>query len=168
MGSTVQQQITIDSICSIWSTSSGDRTQKKKKGLTSGSLEARNTSYISYICITHFSFFFFLNPPEAVNQVLIREMETYKDEFSTLGVGRALVGGFSNEIWRGGAPRWDSAFHPKILCELLDLQQIFGVNCGTGGGQGALHVRLQANRPARSDVSFKFSSDLHDLNRLNS
>lgn len=88
----------------IWSAAFGrlpPGIEKKKKRLTSGSLEARNTSYISYICITPFRFFF-LNPPEAVNQVLIREMETYKDEFSTWGVGRALVGGSSNEIRRGG------------------------------------------------------------------
>lgn len=34
-----------------------------------------------------------------------------------------------------------SAFHPKVLCELLDLQQIFSVDGGTGGGQRAQHVR---------------------------
>lgn len=33
-----------------------------------------------------------------------------------------------------------SALHPKVLCELLDLQQIFSVDCGTGGGQRAQHV----------------------------
>lgn len=52
-------------------------------------------------------------------------------------------GGSSNEIERGGAGPCGSALHPKILCELLDLQEIFSVDCGTGGGQGPQHVRLQ-------------------------
>lgn len=44
---------------------------------------------------------------------------------------------------RGGAGLCDSAFHPKILCELLDLQEVFGVDGRTGGGQRPQHVRLQ-------------------------
>lgn len=167
MGSTVQQQITRDLICSIWSTSSGDRKKKKKKRLTSGSLEARNTSYISYICITHFRFFFKIHQRQWTKCSSGRwkptRMSSALEGWAERWLGVLLMK--SGEV---GAPRRDSAFHPKILCELLDLQQIFSVDCGTGGGQGALHVRLQANRPARSDVSLKFCSDLHELNRLNS
>lgn len=37
-----------------------------------------------------------------------------------------------------------SALHPKVLCELLDFEKVFGVNCGAGGGQRAQHVRLQS------------------------
>lgn len=37
-----------------------------------------------------------------MNQVLVREMKTYEDEFSTLGVDPALVGGTSSgEVGRG-------------------------------------------------------------------
>lgn len=63
--------------------------------------------------------------------------------------GGALSVGWdsSNEIERGGTGLCGSAFHPKILCELLDLQEIFSVNCGTGGGQGPQHVRLQTKDP---------------------
>lgn len=39
-----------------------------------------------------------------------------------------------------------SALHPKVLCELLDLQQVFSVDCGPGGGQRAQHVRLQVKK----------------------
>lgn len=88
---------------------------------------------------------FILNPREAANQALVSGMKTYEDGSELEGGGGALsVGGdSSNEIERGGAGLCDSAFHPKILCELLDLQEIFSVNCGTGGGQRPQHVRLQ-------------------------
>ena len=47
-----------------------------------------------------------------------------------------------------------SALHPKVLCELLDLQQIFSVDCGTGGGQRAQHVWLQKKKRFKSVLSF--------------
>lgn len=58
------------------------------------------------------------------------------------------------EVGHGGAGLRVSALHPKVLCELLDLQQIFSVDCGTGGGQRAQHVRLQ--REQRFELLFYF------------
>lgn len=51
----------------------------------------------------------------------------------TLLVDRGEVGQVKMELCL-------SALHPKVLCELLDLQQIFSVDCGTRGGQRAQHV----------------------------
>lgn len=62
---------------------------------------------------------------------------------------------------RGGAGLCLSALHPKVLCELLNLQEIFSVDCGTGGGQRAQHVRLQQDRRYMSllvDIVFILNS----------
>lgn len=45
------------------------------------------------------------------------------------------------EVGQVGVGLCLSALHPEVFCELLDLQQIFSVDCGTGGGQRAQHVR---------------------------
>lgn len=76
--------------------------------------------------------------------------------------GRVGWGGgdSSNEIERGGAGPCGSALHPKILCELLDLQEIFSVDCGTGGGQGPQHVRLQTKRTFFDYCQLKLGSDV--------
>lgn len=55
-----------------------------------------------------------------------------------------------------------SALHPKVLCELLHLQQVFGVDGGTGGGQRAQHVRLQRKQRYRF-ISFNIWGDLSHL-----
>lgn len=71
-----------------------------------------------------------------------------------VGAGQGRVVGWGFRV---------SALHPKVLCELLDLQQIFSVDCGTGGGQGAQHVRLQREQrffyfsPSLTEFSFSVS-----------
>lgn len=50
------------------------------------------------------------------------------------------------EVGQVGVGPCLSALHPKVFCELLDLQQIFSVDCGAGGGQRAQHVRLQTKQ----------------------
>lgn len=52
-----------------------------------------------------------------------------------------------------------SALHPKVLCELLHLQQVFGVDCGTGGGQRAQHVRLREGAEVYTSVTDVFKED---------
>lgn len=74
------------------------------------------------------------------------------------GEGLSVGRDSSNEIERGGAGLRGSALHPKILCELLDLQEIFSVDCGTGGGQGPQHVRLQTKDP-NTPLSFITADD---------
>lgn len=61
------------------------------------------------------------------------------------GVLSSLDASDGAEERRGEAAGWReaSALHPKVLCELLHLQQVLGVDCGTGGGQRAQHVRLR-------------------------
>ena len=81
--------------------------------------------------------------------------------YSSREVGWMLLGAVwpfwcTGERW-GGVGLCLSALHPKVLCELLDLQQIFSVDCGTGSGQRAQHVRLQRKQRYQSVMFLKYS-----------
>lgn len=82
-----------------------------------------------------------------------RMVQQLRGGLSVVGSSLSLLMDWG-EVGHGGAGLRVSALHPKVLCELLDLQQIFSVDCGTGGGQRAQHVRLQ--REQRYDLLFYF------------
>lgn len=93
--------------------------------------------------------------------------------YSSYWVGWVLMGAvwpfcLTGERW--GRLRWSSglsALHPKVLCELLDLQQIFSVDCRTGGGQRAQHVWLQRKRfKSVLSLFFYIKMFLHPVYRL--
>lgn len=46
-----------------------------------------------------------------------------------------------------------SALHPKVLCELLHLEEVFSVDGRTSGGERAQHVGLRGEREKQALVN---------------
>lgn len=84
-----------------------------------------------------------------MNQALSGEKEAYR-MIQQLRGGVSVVGSSFDPSGgglgrcvaeHGGGGLRLSALHPKVLCELLDFEKILSVDCGTGSGQRAQHVR---------------------------